>query len=58
MSELPIMDIETQCEAMQCFISANFLVKKVKTKHGLISYCSIWINTEKQNMTLASLRHI
>ena len=33
MGELVTMDIETQCEAIQCSILANLLGKKIKTKH-------------------------
>ena len=58
MGGLAIMDIETQCEAIQCSILAKFLQeKKIKTEHGLISCCGIWINIEKQNKELASLIH-
>ena len=47
MGELAKMDIEAQCEAIQCSILANLLRKKFKTKHVLISCYGLWINTEK-----------
>ena len=33
---LAIMDIETQCDVIQCSILAKFVKEKAKTKHGLI----------------------
>ena len=57
MGGLAIMDIETQCEAIECSILAKFIRKKNKTKHGLISCCGIRINIEKRTKELASLRH-
>ena len=50
------MDIEAQCEAIQCSILAKLIKEKIKTKHGLMSYCCIWVNTEKRNKVLVSLK--
>ena len=33
------MDIETQCEAIQCSILVKITKKKNQSKHGLISCC-------------------
>ena len=58
MGGLAIMDIEILSKAIQCSILGKFIKeKKIKTKHGLISCCGIWINTGKSNKELASLRH-
>ena len=57
MGVLDIIHIETQCKAIQSSILAKFIKEKIKAKHELISYCGIWINTEKRNKELASLRH-
>ena len=57
MGGLAIMDIETQCEVTQCSILAKFIKKKIQNKTQTDLSCGIWINTEKRNKMLVSLRH-
>ena len=57
MGGLATMDIEIQCEAIQCSILAKFIQEKNQSKTGLISYCGTRINIEKQFKELVSLRY-
>ena len=57
MGGLAIMDNETQCEDTRYSFLVCFIKEKIKTKYGLISCRDIWVNTEKENQELASLRH-